>query len=84
MRRWLGQTSVGEKRKNAGDEDIGDRVCETKKRKFNAKWLTGREWLVFDQESNVMFCQDCRMYVKGKKTKQTISWWELIILKSRQ
>lgn len=69
MRRWLGQTSVGEKRKNAGDEDIGDRVCETKKRKFNAKWLMGREWLVFDHESNVMFCQDCRMYVKEKKKK---------------
>ena len=41
MRRWLGQTSGGEKRNEAGDEEGIDR--ETKKRTFNAKWLTGRE-----------------------------------------
>jgi len=63
MRRWLGQISGGEKRNEAGEEDI-DR--ETKKRKFNAKWLTGREWLVFDHENVVMFCQDCRIYAKEK------------------
>ncbi|ROL51093.1 hypothetical protein DPX16_14624 [Anabarilius grahami] len=65
MRRWLGQISGGEKRNEAGDEDI-DR--EMKKRKLNAKWLTGREWLVFDHENVVMFCQDCR-----KKSKRAIS-----------
>ncbi|XP_032362926.1 zinc finger protein 862-like [Etheostoma spectabile] len=63
MRRWLGQTSAGEKRNDARDDDI-DR--ETKKRKFNAKWVTGREWLVFDHENVVMFCQDCRTYAKEK------------------
>lgn len=63
MRRWLGQTSGGEKRNDARDDDI-DR--ETKKRKFNAKWVTGREWLVFDHENVVMFCQDCRTYAKEK------------------
>ena len=60
MRRWLGQSSGGEKRNEAGDEDI-DSTRETKKRKCNAKWLTGREWLVFDNENVVMFCKDCRM-----------------------
>lgn len=79
MRRWLGQASGGEERKEAGDEDI-DRACETKKRKFNA------EWLVFDDENVVMFCRDCRMYAKEHPPppKRTVSWWELIILKSRQ
>ena len=65
MWRWLGQTSGGEKRKEAGDEN-DDKACETKKRKFNAKWLTGREWLVFDPDNAVMFCKDCRMYAKEK------------------
>ena len=50
--------------------------------KFNSKWLTDHEWLVFDHENVVMFCKDCRMYAK-EKNKTTITWWELIILKSR-
>ena len=53
----------GEKRQEAGDENNG---CETKKRKFNANWLTGREWLVFDHENVLMFCKDCRTYTKEK------------------
>ena len=85
MRQWLvGQMSGGEKRKEAGDEieNSNNNACKTKERKFNAKWLMGREWLVFDHENVVMFCKDCRMYAK-EKNKQTILWWELIILKSR-
>ena len=46
MRRWFGETSGGDKRNEAGDEDI-DNTRETKKRKYNAKWLTGLEWLFF-------------------------------------
>lgn len=38
---------------------------EKQKIKCNGKWLTGREWLMFDHE-NVMFCQDWRMYAKEK------------------
>ena len=37
-----------------------------KRKEFNCKWLTGREWLVYDHENSVMFCQDCRMYAKEK------------------
>ena len=69
MRQWLvGQTSGGEKRKEAGDEieNINNNACETKKRKFSAKWLTGREWLMFDQENVIMFCKDCHMYAQEK------------------
>ena len=64
----VGQTSGGEKRKEAGDkiENINNNACKTKKRKFNAKWLTGREWLVFDHENVIMFCKDRRMYAKEK------------------
>lgn len=61
--------SGGEKRKEAGDDDI-DRACETKKRKFNGKWQMGCEWLVFDHENFVMFCRDCCMYVKEKKQNE--------------
>ena len=52
--------SGGQKRKEAGDEieNINNNVCEMKKRKFNATWLTGREWLVSDHENVVMFCKD--------------------------
>ena len=57
MRRWLGQTSGGDKTNEAGDEDI-DSTRETKKR--NGKWLTGRGWLVLDNENVGMFCKDCR------------------------
>ena len=47
MRRWLEQTNGGEKRKEAGDEDIESTSSrETKKITFNAKWLMGWEWLV--------------------------------------
>ena len=35
-------------------------------KKFNAKWLTGHEWLVFDHKNAAMFCKDCRMYTKEK------------------
>ena len=58
MRQWLvGQMSGGEKRKEAKDEieNINNNACETKKRKFNVKWLTSHEWLVFDHE-NVIIC----------------------------
>ena len=60
--------SGSEKRKEAGDEieNINNNACKTKKSKFNAKWLTGREWLVFDHENVFMFCKDCRMYAKEK------------------
>lgn len=34
--------------------------------KMATKWLMGREWLVFDHENVVIFCQDCRMYAKEK------------------
>ena len=40
--------------------------AKRKKRKFNAKWLMGREWLVFDHENVVMFCKDGCMYAKEK------------------
>ena len=68
MWRWLGQPAIKRKdipTKEVGEEeDIGPR--EKKRRKFNCKWLTGREWLVYDHENSVMFCQDCRMYAKEK------------------
>ena len=72
MRQWLvGQTSVGKKRKEAGDEieNINNNACERKKIKFSAKWLMGCEWLVFDHKNVVMFCKDCHMYAKEKKKK---------------
>lgn len=31
------------------------------------KWLTGCEWLVFDQETDTMYCKDCWIYIKEKK-----------------
>uniref|UniRef100_A0A1A8R1W9 Zinc finger protein 862 n=1 Tax=Nothobranchius pienaari TaxID=704102 RepID=A0A1A8R1W9_9TELE len=66
MLRWLGQTSGGgEKRKEAEDESV-DRACKAKRRNFNTKWQTGREWLVFDNENAVMFCKICRVYTKEK------------------
>ena len=57
----------GEK-KEAGDEieDVNNNAYKTKKIKFDAKWLTGREWLGFDHENVVMFCKDCHMYAKEK------------------
>ena len=68
----------GEKRKEEGDEDI-DRASETKKRKFNAKWLTGREWLVFDHENVVMFC----MYAKEKNKTNNFVVVELLSFPSQ-
>ncbi|CAL9685344.1 unnamed protein product [Knipowitschia caucasica] len=68
MLRWLEQTSGSgrsEKRKEPEDENV-DRICETKRRKFSCKWQTGRNWLVFDSNNSVMFCQICREYTKDK------------------
>ncbi|KAL1267530.1 hypothetical protein QQF64_032893 [Cirrhinus molitorella] len=76
MLRWLGQTSGsgrGEKRVEAEDENV-DRACETKRRKFNCKWQTGRHWLVFDSKNAVMFCQICREYTKEKNKTNSFIW----------
>ena len=73
--RWLGQPAVKRKdmpTKELGqEEDIGLR--ETKKRKFNCKWLTGHEWLVYDHENSVCSVRIAECIVK-KNTKRSISW----------
>ena len=75
MRQWLvGQTSGGENRKEAGDEikNINNNACKTKNRKCTAKWLTGREWFVFDHENVSMFCKECHMYAKENKANNFV------------
>ncbi len=65
MWRWLDRVKKPEKQKKEAAEqkrkaaDTGDnenkRGGKTKKMgTFNMKWLTGREWLVFDRGKNIM------------------------------
>ena len=46
--------------------------------KFQENWQSGQDWLMFDKDRNVMFCDVCQKFDKSKKPNSSACRFVLV------